>query len=215
MTNASVEPATSGIWKTTQVYSMAVICLLLGLALGYLFRGSEVRTAAPASSPATPQSPAAGMQQMPTLEQMKQMADKQAEPLLTQLKADPRNATLLAQIGKIYEATHQFKDAADYYRRSLEINPKDVVTRTEMASCLYYTGDVDGALAQLEQSLNDDPANANSLFNLGLIRWKGKQDAKGAVAAWQQLLKSNPKLEDAKKMQVQKLIADAQQPRVN
>ena len=195
---------------------MAVICLLLGLALGYLFRGSEVRTVAPASSPATPQSPAAaGMQQMPTLEQMKQMADKQAEPLLTQLKADPRNATLLAQIGKIYEATHQFKDAADYYRRSLEINPKDVVTRTEMASCLYYTGDVDGALAQLEQSLNDDPANANSLFNLGLIRWKGKQDAKGAVAAWQQLLKSNPKLEDAKKMQVQKLIADAQQPRVN
>jgi len=80
-----------------------------------------------------------------------------------------------------------------------------------MASCLYYSGDVDGALSQLQQSLMYDPTNANSLFNLGVIRWHGKQDAKGAVAAWQQLLKSNPNLEANKKNQVEKLIADASQ----
>ena len=59
--------------------------------------------------------------------------------------------------------------------------------------------------------MKDDPADADALFNLGYIRWKGKNDVKSAVAAWEQLLKSNPKLEEAKKSQVEKLIADARQ----
>ena len=148
---------------------------------------------------------------MPTLDQMKQMADKQAEPLLVKLKADPKNGALLARVGRIYESTHQFKEAADYYQRSLIVDPKNVIVRNETASCLYYTGDVDGALKQLNLSLKDDPKNPNALFNLGIIKWQAKQDSQGAVAAWKQLLKLNPTLEDAKKKQVQKLIADVSQ----
>ncbi len=215
MTSDIVESqATPAGWRPTQVYVMATICLALGLALGYLFRGSETRSSAAAPvSQAAPQPGQGAMQQMPTLEQMKQMADKKAEPLLAQLKSDPNNAGLLIQVAKIYEATHQFQAASGYFQKALNVNPKDVATRTEMASCLYYTGDVDGALSQLQQSLMDAPKDANSLFNLGMIRWKGKKDAQGAVQAWQQLLKSNPALQDDKKAQVEKLIADVQQPR--
>jgi len=137
------------------------------------------------------------------------MADKQAGPLLTKLQADPKNASLLIQTARIYQSTHQFKEAADYYARALNIEPTNVDVRGAMASCLYYTGDVDGALQQFERSLKDDPNNANSLFNLGLIRWQAKNDASGAVTVWKQLLKSNPKLDDQKKAQVTKLIADA------
>jgi cytochrome c-type biogenesis protein CcmH/NrfG len=205
-------------WKTTQVYTMAAVCLVLGLALGYLFRGSRAQPpAVPVASTASQSStPPAGMggggHPMPTLEQMKQMADAKAEPLLAQVKSDPNNAGLLIQVGKIYESTHQFKDAVDYYQKSLQVDPKNVGIRTEMASCMYYQGDVDGAINQLQRSLQDQPKDADSLFNLGMIKWKGKNDANGAVAAWQQLLKSNPNLEDAKKARVQKLIAEASQP---
>ena len=150
-------------------------------------------------------------QQMPSLDQMKHMADKKAEPLLAQLKNDPNNADLLKQVAKIYLATHQFKDAASYYGKTLEVNPKDVAARTAMASCLYFDGDVDGALAQLQQALKDNPKDADSLFNLGMIRWKGKNDTAGALQAWDQLLKSNPKLESDKKAQVEKLIAQLKQ----
>jgi cytochrome c-type biogenesis protein CcmH/NrfG len=80
--------------------------------------------------------------------------------------------------------------------------------RTEMASCLYYTGDVDGALGQLQQSLKYEPRDANSLFNLGMIRWKGKNDPTGAIAAWQELLKTNPKLD--RRPVVEQMIAEAQ-----
>ncbi|MGA7400238.1 MAG: tetratricopeptide repeat protein, partial [Candidatus Sulfotelmatobacter sp.] len=77
-------------------------------------------------------------------------------------------------------------------------------------SCLYYNGDVDGALRQLQQSLHYDPKDANSLFNLGVIKWQGKQDAKGALTAWQELLKTNPQLSADRKAAVEKLMADVQ-----
>jgi cytochrome c-type biogenesis protein CcmH/NrfG len=81
---------------------------------------------------------------------------------------------------------------------------------------LYYNGDVEGALSQLQQGLQDDPKDPNSLFNLGMIRWKGKNDSKGALKAWNQLLKSNPQLESNKKAQVEKLIAEASKaPQLN
>lgn len=203
-----LKSADSG-WSSTQVYVMATICLVLGLIVGFLFRGSQTQSSAPSVNANTPASAQNGMpQQMPSLEQMKHMADKQAEPLLAQLKSDPRNVAVLKKVAKIYASTHQFQEAVSYYEKVLEVDSKDVPTRTEMASCLYYNGDVDGALAQLQQALQDKPRDANSLFNLGMIRWQGKNDSQGAISAWQQLLEQNPKLESQKKAQVQKLIAE-------
>jgi cytochrome c-type biogenesis protein CcmH/NrfG len=213
MPNEAVEPGTGATaWQAKQVYAMAVISLVVGLAIGYLFRGSQSPAvpAQPAAS-AQPAAPAGGMGgQMPTLDQMKQMADTKAAPLLEKLKGDPNNKDLLIQAGNLYEATHQFKEAAAYYDKALQIDPKNVPIRTQMASCLYYNGDVDGAISQLQQALHYDPKDVNSLFNLGMIKWQGKQDSKGAVAAWQQLLKSNPQLSAERKATVQKLMADVQ-----
>ena len=192
---------------------MAAICLVVGVALGYLFRGSEAHStpATPASEVASAASnPAGSHPQMPSLEDMKRMADKQAEPLLSKLKADPNNSDLLNQIGMLYKATHQFKDAAVYYQKAINANPGNVAARTDLASCLFYDGDADGAISQLQQSLKYDPKDANSLFNLGMIRLQGKNDPAGAVTAWQQLLKLNPKLSDDKKASVEKLIAETQ-----
>jgi hypothetical protein len=45
------------------------------------------------------------------------------------------------------------------------------------------------------------------LFNLGIVKWQGKMDAEGAVAAWQKLLDSNPNYETKEK--VQELIQQA------
>jgi len=191
---------------------MAGICLVVGLALGYLFRGSA---SAPPPSPqpeaATTVQSAGAPAKMPSLTDMKHMADKQAEPVLAKLKTDPRNSGLLNQLGTIYKKTHQFKDAAGYYQKALDVDPKNVAARTDLASCMFYEGDADGALQQLQQSLSYDPKDANSLFNLGLIRLQAKNDRQGAVAAWQQLLKSNPDLAKDKKAAVEKLIADAKE----
>jgi len=203
----------AGGWQAKQVYVMAGICVVIGLAIGYFIRGSQSPAAVPAQAANTahPGIPGAGFHsQMPTLEQMKHMADVQAAPLLEKVKSDPANSQLLFQVGNIYNGTHQFKDAITYYDKALKIDPKNVPIRTEMASCMYYTGDVDGAIDQLQQGLHYEPKDANSLFNLGMMKWQGKKDLHGALAAWQELLKTNPQLSADRKAQVQKLIADAQ-----
>ncbi len=207
------QPTAASAWQVKQVYAMAVISLVVGLAIGYLFRGSQSPAPPPKPMAAAPQSPhaAGGMGgQMPNLEQMKQMADDKAAPLLEKLKGDPNNTDLLVKVGGLYQATHQFKVAAGYFDKAVHVDPKNVPIRTQLASCLYYDGDVDGAISQLQQSLHYDPKDANSLFNLGMIKLQGKKDSKGALAAWQLLLKSNPQLPAERKAMVQKLIADIQ-----
>ena len=208
-TNAT--PTVSSAWQTKQVYAMAAISLVVGLAIGYLFRGSQSPAPQPVAVTSQPPSPHAGMGdagQMPSLEQMKQMADNKATPLLEKLKADPTNVDLLIKVGTLYQATHQFKEAAVYYDKALQVNPKDVAARTQLASTLYYQGNVDGAITELQKSLSYDPKDANTLYNLGIMKLQGKKDAKGALAAWQLLLSSNPQLSPDRKAAVQKLIAD-------
>lgn len=207
------EPITQRVsasgWRARHAYVMAVIFLVVGLAIGYLFRGSASPASPAADAKAVAPAGNAGGH-MPSLEEMKQMADKRAAPVLEKLKGDPNNASLINQVAGIYKATHQFKDAAAYYEKALQVDPANVVTRTELASCLYYNGDADAAIVQLQQALQYDPKDANSLFNLGMIKWQGKKDSKGAVEVWQRLLKSNPQLSADRKATVQKLMADAQ-----
>src|SRR5579863_2923249 len=212
MPNESVEPVRiTPAWQPSQVYAMAAVCLVVGLAIGYLFRGSQSQAVAqPAANAQSSPAPGGMGGQMPSLDQMKHMADKKAAPLLEKLKSDPTNVDLLKQVGNIYQATHQFKEAANYYDEALKTDPKNIPIRTQLASTLYYNGDVDGAIGQLQQSLQYDPKDANSLFNLGMIKWQGKQDSKGALAAWQQLLKSNPQLSPDRKATVQKMMAEVQ-----
>lgn len=209
--NAPREKATA--WKPAQTYTLAAICLVIGLAIGYFLRGS----ASPASTAVAPEAAAQpsqdphaamGQQRMPSLDEMKKMADTQAAPLLAKLKANPNDADVLNQLGMMYRATHQFKTAIDYYQKSLAINPKNVGARTDMASCLYYLGDVDGALAQLNKSLTYDPNHAGTLINIGIIKWKGKNDVDGAVAAWQKALKvASPQDKEV----IQHMITEAKQ----
>jgi cytochrome c-type biogenesis protein CcmH/NrfG len=206
MASLATEAAPAARWQARQVYAMAVICLVLGVLLGYLFRGSASK---PPAKPlqATAQPGADAHLQMPSLDQMKHMADKKAEPLLKRLQADPKNADLLLQLARIYRSTHQFQDAAGYYDRSLQVTPDHVAVRNEYASCLYYAGDADGAIGQFQQTLQTDAKNPEALFNLGVIKWKSKNDPNGALSSWRQLLKSNPHLEPDKRAQVEKLIA--------
>jgi cytochrome c-type biogenesis protein CcmH/NrfG len=212
-TNAnSIVVAAPSTWPVRQVVIMSAVFLLIGLAIGYFFLSARVLPAPATANVPPPANPpvhgtSMGTHPVPTMDQMKQMAAVQTSALVEKLKTDPTNASLLIQVAAIYKSSHQFKDAADYYGHAFKIDPKNVNARTEMASCLYYSGDVEGAMSELKQSLKDNPQDPNSLFNLGLIKWKGKNDPAGAIATWQELLKSNPNLD--RKQIVDQMIADA------
>ena len=211
MTIEKPAPASNPGLPTKQVFVLAIGCLIVGLVIGYVFPGGAsttglARTNGFAPRPNTSGSLPSGHPTM-TLEQMKQMADIQASALVERSKADPKNAALLIQIAGIYQASHQFKEAATYFERALQLDPKNVAARTQMASCLFYSDDLDGALAQLNRALKYNPKDVNALFNLGMIKYRGKKDAPGAIAAWEQLLSSNPDLD--RRPIVEQMIAEA------
>jgi cytochrome c-type biogenesis protein CcmH/NrfG len=191
-------------WTSVQAYTLAVICLLLGIAGGWFIRGSQgSATGAAQSVAAAP----AGAQPAPSPEQMKQMADTQAAPLIEKLKADANNAVLIADIGNVYYDAQQYPTAIDYYGRALKISPENASVRTDMGTAMWYLGNSDGAIEQFNQALRYEPNKANALFNLGIVKWQGKMDVEGAVSAWQKLLTTNPGYEAKDK--VEQLIAQA------
>jgi cytochrome c-type biogenesis protein CcmH/NrfG len=208
MVNAPIRDAAAGEQlRARQVYLAAAICLLVGLGIGYVSRG--LQSPLPVQPTARNGQPsgqaAAGMS---SLDQLKQMGDTQAAPLLEKLKSNPHDSALLSEVGAIYHSSHQFKEAAAYYEKAVQADPKNVALRSKLAANMYRSGDVDGGIGQLNQALAVDPKDANALFNLGMIRLQGKNDGRGALDAWQRLLKSNPQLSPERKAEVQKLMAD-------
>lgn len=207
----------SGKWTSTQAYALSVICLLVGVAVGYLVRGS-----APSQTEAAnvPQSRSNGMAapgaarsngavQQPTPEQLRQMADSQAAPLLAQLKNEPNNAELFYKIGNLYYDAQQYPDAVKYYQESLKIDPKATDVRTDLGTAYHLMGQPDQAIQEYDQVLKINGKHANALFNEGMVKWQDKMDINGAVASWKRLLETNPNY--PQRDRVEHLIAQAQQ----
>ena len=84
------------------------------------------------------------------------------------------------------------REAIPYYQQAFTLDPKNVNVSTDLATALYYAGRADEALAQFDKSLAIDPKHGQTLFNVGIVRRDGKNDPKGAIAAWERLLASVP-----------------------
>jgi cytochrome c-type biogenesis protein CcmH/NrfG len=208
---AETESASRAQWTSTQAYVLSVICLLVGVAVGYLARGSASPqpAALQGQSGSAPAATASGAVQTPTPEQIRQMVETQAAPLLAQLRSEPGNTDLLYKVGNIYYDAQQYPEAVTFYERCLKINPKATDVRTDMATAYHFMGQSDRALQEYEAVLKIDGKHANALFNTGMVKWQDKQDMTGAIAAWKRLLESNP--DYAQRDRVQQLIAQAEQ----
>jgi len=207
----NTSPANSALGGT-QGYILAAVCLLLGVALGCLFRGSAspvATNAAAASSSDGSAAPGQPAQAQLTPEQQKAMADQAVAPLLVTLKTNPDDFDTLVQVANLYYDGKQYPDAVKYYQLATKIQPTNPDVLTDLGTCLWYTGDADGAIAEFQKALKYRPDHPGTLFNLGVVRWQGKFDPKGAIEAWEQLLKLNPNY--PQKQQVQEFIDRARQ----
>lgn len=205
-----VDKAQRELWSNTQAYGLAIICLLLGVAAGYVAHGPTrpVRAVNPveAQQQPTQQSPhgPGGMQVTP--EQLEHMAVKQAEPMLAELEKNPNNAKLLAEVGRTYLSAHQFQTAIEYYEKSVKIKP-DPRVLTTLGGAYHYAGSDDKALDAWNRALKIDPNNADALFNFGLVKWKSESDPNAAIAAWSKILKAYPN--HPQRARVEEMIARA------
>jgi cytochrome c-type biogenesis protein CcmH/NrfG len=203
----SITNPRNGAWTSTQAYVFAAFCLVLGVALGYLFRGSA-SPAAKAIAPASASIQQEGAQKASAAE-MQVALGQAAAPLLEAVNKNPNDYDSLVQLGNLYYDAQQYPNAIQYYERALVIHPENPDVRTDMGTAYWYTGNADKAVEAMQASLKYRPGHPQTLFNLGWIRWRGKADPKGAVEAWEKLLKSNP--DYPQKQQVEQYIAKAKE----
>jgi cytochrome c-type biogenesis protein CcmH/NrfG len=187
------------------VYLLAAFCLVLGVGLGYLFRGSASPAATISASPVVQTSTAP--QNQP--KDQKAMVEQAVFPLLATLKENPDDFDTIVKAANLYYDAQQYPDAIKFYERALKIQPQNVDTITDLGTSFWYTGDTDKAIAEFQTALKYQPGSASTLFNLGVVRWQGKMDAKGAVQAWEELLRQNPNFPDRQKLE--QLIERAKQ----
>ena len=148
-------------FTTVQAYTLAVITLVIGIAVGYFARGSA-SVAAPAESaqaaaPSAMGSAPMGAAQLPGIGSPQQqqapspeMLAKAAEPLLAQLKTNPKDAATLIKLGNLYYDGQSYPEAIQYYQKALEIEPDNPDVRTDLGTPYWYTGDADKAIANFE-----------------------------------------------------------------
>jgi len=204
-------------FTSVQAYTLAVITLAIGIAVGYFARGSATPGAAPTAAATAPagMGGGAGMGagQLPGIGSQQQggtspeMLAQAAQPLLAKLQANPKEFETLRELGNLYYDGQAFPRAIDYYNKALSVDPKNPDVLTDLGTAYWYTGDADKALAEFGKSLAVRPNHPGTMFNEGIVMWQGKKDPKGAVVVWEQLLKSNPNYEQ--KEQVQMLIERA------
>jgi tetratricopeptide (TPR) repeat protein len=123
------------------------------------------------------------------------------------LTRDPKNLTAAVKAGNLLYDAQRYPEAISFYQQAFALNPRDINVSTDLGTALWYAGRPDEALAQYEKSLAIEPAHAQTLFNVGIVRADGKHDYPGAIAAWDNLLKSNPTYPDVAK--VRSLMAEA------
>lgn len=206
---ASAIPKAS--WSSTQAYILAAFCLVLGVALGYLFRASASPGGTDEGSSSTGDSVSQNQPAQTQLspDQQKQMVDQAVAPLLAILKTHPDDFATIVKVGNLYYDGRQFPEAIQYYRRAVNIQPHNADILTDLGTSLWYTGDADQAIANFEQALKYRPESPEALFNLGVVRWQGKMDPKGATQAWEELLDRNPNY--PQKQQIEEYIARAKE----
>jgi cytochrome c-type biogenesis protein CcmH/NrfG len=208
-------------FTSMQAYSLAIITLSIGLAVGYFARvstPSAVSSVAAQTAPATAppgmagravmgnaQLPGIGTQQQTGMSH--EMMAEAAKPLLAKLQTNPKDFETLRQLGNLYYDGHAFSQAVEYYNKALAIDPKNPDVLTDLGTSYWYSGDPDKALSDFDKSLAIRPNHSGTLFNVGIVKWQGKKDPQGAIVVWEQLLKTNPNYEQ--KEQVQMLIERA------
>lgn len=182
--------------KITQAKAtaFAVIALLAGFWAGYFYRGQAVESPS-ASGVASANSPQHEHTSGPA-----PVTEHDLQVHLAVLKKDPKNLQALVQVGNIYYDSQRYGEAIAYYHQALAIQPDDVNVRTDLGTAYWYANKPQQAVEQFQLALQQRPAYPQTLFNLGIVKLHGLDDPAGAIAAWENLLSSNPAYPEAEKV---------------
>ena len=119
------------------------------------------------------------------------------------IKKDPKNLPAWVELGNLYFDSGQPKEATEAYRQYLAIKPNNSDVRTDMGIMYRTLGEFDRAIEEFKKVAQSDPKHINSRYNIGIVLLHDKGDIKGAIKAWEDYLRVDPKSERAERVKAQ------------
>jgi tetratricopeptide (TPR) repeat protein len=109
------------------------------------------------------------------------------------LLEDPQNDQALHLLGLVHFQLRQFAPAAEYFRRSIQVNPNLPESHYNLGHALLAAKDADGAIAAFEKviALRPDDGRAFNALGTALL---SRDRLPEAVAAFQESLRINPQI---------------------
>ena len=163
----------------------AFIALIVGFMGGIVFSVYKSGSKEPVQI-ATPQ-PQEALEKGPTSEQLGMILALEKET-----SSDPKNDEAWIQLGNLYFDTNQPEKAIKAYSKSLELKPNNANVMTDLGVMYRRNGQPTKALETFNKAIEIDPRHEISRFNKGIVLMHDLQDQKGALQAWEELVKMNP-----------------------
>lgn len=119
--------------------------------------------------------------------------DDEAAGLLAQvLRGDPEVIDAYFMLGNLHAKKHEWTQAADLYRRTLEKRPDHDYAMIGLADTLVATNRVDDAVLGYERFLQQDPGNAQITYRLAQVLLDDGRDGR-AAEYFRKTLQAEPK----------------------
>ncbi|MGB8951263.1 MAG: tetratricopeptide repeat protein [Candidatus Aminicenantales bacterium] len=122
-------------------------------------------------------------------EYQKVLEELNAEP------ADKKNPKLMAQlysgIGEAYLRQNKFKEAEEYFVKSIGIDPSDHALAYNVAEIMMNAGNIDEAIRYYEMAIRIKPDWPKSYLKLGYA-WLNKGDIQKAIEAFNTVIEISP-----------------------
>jgi superkiller protein 3 len=108
------------------------------------------------------------------------------------LKLELKNPQARNLLGELFLKKQSWNEAAGQFKQVLEIEPRNISARGNLAICLQQLGYTDYAIQQLKAVLKLAPDNQKALYDLAVAEQMSDQTEQ-AVGSYLELIKINPK----------------------
>jgi len=174
----------------------ALVFIALGFAGGVVYSHYS-GGASPSASAAMPALEPSGSLEASELPEGHPPLDlaKRWQELKQQAEANPADVRAARAFADFLYDIEHWQDAVFWYRRALELEPKNTDARTDLATCYFQLGQFDQAAAEFSRALELEPNKPQALFGLAMVRLRGQNDREGAQRLYEQLRRSHPNFE--------------------
>ena len=171
--------------------------LCFGSVGGFFVSRAVVAPVASIGVASAPSGPAGSQIGLENESQDKPFDSDEAERLEASAKQNPDDASVRADLGRLYMDAGRDEDAVVWLRSALEIEPRNLDARNHLALSLLNLGRLDDAVATFEETLRLEPDHPASLLGLGRVKLYLQQDINAGLAMWERLLAVAPSSTEA------------------